>query len=93
MACAEPVYEDVQFPTNIWRVISDVGCDWLTYNAKTKRTFNAVLFEIRNFRSWFEDSLCKEIMDTMFQMQQEDKGDDADDKAAFFVTLKHAVVR
>ena len=72
-ASAQLVDENDELPTNICCVIDDVGCDELTYNAKAKRTFNAVLFEICNFRYWIEDKVCKKIMDTMFQMQQEDK--------------------
>ena len=66
-------------------MIGDVGCNSLTYNAKEKITFNAVLFEIRNFRSWIEDSMCKEIMDTVFQMPQKGKIGDADDETAFSI--------
>ena len=32
-------------------------------------------------------------MDTMFQMQLEDKSDNTVDEEVFFITLKHAVVR
>ena len=63
----------------------DVGCDALTYNVKSKRTFNTVLFKIHNFHSWFENSLCNEIMDTVFQMPQKGKIGDADDETAFSI--------
>ena len=91
----QPADEDDKFPVNIWWVVGNVGCDTLTYNAKSKITVNAVLFEIHNFLSWFEDSLCKEIMDTVFQMQQkkkQKKNDDTDDETALFIALKHVVV-
>ena len=58
--------------------------------AKTKRTFNAVLFEIRNFCSWFEDSICKETIETMFQMQQEAAVHDTSDEITFFSPLKQS---
>ena len=91
--CNQPPDEDDEIPINIWQLIGDVGCDALTYNAKTKITFNAVLFKIRNFRYWVEYGLCKEIMETVFQMQQEATVHDASDETAFFTALKYAVVR
>ena len=82
-----------EFPTNIWFVVVDVCNDALIYNTKSKINFIAVLFQISKFCSWFEDSVCKEIMATVFQMKQKDKYDDMNDETAFFATLKLAVVR
>ena len=92
-AIEQPVDKDDKIPTNIWFVVGDVGRDALTYNTKSKITFKVVLFQIGNFRSWFEDDVCKEIMTTVFQIQQEDKNGDVSDETAFVATLKLTVVR
>ena len=90
----QPIDKDDEHPTNIWGVVGDVASDTLSYTMKTKITFDAVLFQVCNFCSWFEDSVCQEIMDTVYQMQErKNEAGDGDDETLFFTTLKLAVTR
>ena len=60
-----PLDADNEYPTIIWNVFGDMVSGALSYTTKTKRPFDAVLFQIHNFRSWFIDSVYKEIMFTL----------------------------
>ena len=76
--------------SNIWTVIRNEVSDSLNHSMKTERTFTVVLLQISNFRSWFEDSVYKEIVGTLHQIQE---GETENDKTAFLDVLKLAVVK
>ena len=53
----QPVDEDDEFPTNIWIVVGDMGCESAALRCLISNT---------QFSFLVRRSVCKEIMDTMF---------------------------